>query len=60
MNITKLKQALEIMGCDGAIFAYHEELRIYPNEKMSNRQCGALDELGFIETDQDDGFVFFC
>jgi len=66
MDINELKRSLDIIFDDapdgevgGSVYGYHDQVEIYPNIILDDDQISRLDELGWIPTDDDDGWMFF-
>lgn len=63
MNIEALQKALVIMNkgnSSGGVFAYHDELQLYPAaDSFTKDEMAELEKLGFMMNDDDDG-GFFC
>ena len=63
MNIEKLQKALTIMNRDGKsgnVFAYHDELHLFPmSDRFTADEVKQLEDLGFLPLDEDSGFMCF-
>ena len=63
MDINRLQKALAIInknGYNGNVYGYHDEVQIYPiTDSFTEEEVSSLDELGFMPTEDDEGFFCF-
>ena len=63
MDIDKLQKAIAIMNKDGKsgeVYGYHDEVHLYPmNDSFTKQEVEELNDLGFHDTDGEDGFMCF-
>ena len=66
MNLNELKKSLDVIFRDaldgevsGPVYGYHDQVEAYPSVDLSGDQIEELSAIGWIPTDDEEGWMFF-